>query len=220
MSSFTVSPDLRLHTWEMGELIFFLTPFLDILGSAGNLVHKCPRCRLFFGTVGEMNKHRVASHHNVFECKICDKLFFSRSKLWQHNQFTHRNDKTLHKRKKSRNSAGMQKCSFCDDMFNTLSELQEHNDARHANEFHECNLCGLSFKRILVHMRGHAKKKPFACEYCGRQFLYRLSLVKHLSVHTGVKPYECGTCKEKFVNPTDHQRHECTQATSCDYSLS
>lgn len=220
MSSFTVSSVFRLHTREMRVRIMFLTPLFNVLGPARNLVHKCPRCRLFFATVGEMNKHRIASHQNVFECKICGRIFSSRSELWQHNRFAHRNDEALGESKKNRNSAGMQKCSFCDDMFNTLSELQEHNDARHANEFHECKLCGLSFKRIWVHMRSHAKKKPFACEYCGRQFLYRLSLVKHLSVHTGVKPYECGTCKEKFVNPTDHQRHECTQATSCDYSLS
>lgn len=167
-----------------------------------------------------MNEHRIAAHQNLFECKICEKTFSTRSVLWQHNRLTHQNDKGLHGIKRSRNSGKMQKCSFCDEIFNTLSELHEHNDAYHANEFHECRLCGSSYKRIWVHMRSHAKKKPFTCEYCDRQFKYRLSLVKHLSVHTGVKPYKCGSCKEKFVNSTDHQRHQCAQPTSCDYSVS
>lgn len=166
-----------------------------------------------------MNEHRITNHQTVFGCKTCDETFSSRSKLWQHNR-THRKDKTLDEIERGRKRGKTQKCSFCDGMFNTLSELHEHSDACHANEFQECKLCGLSYKRMWWHMRSHAKKKPFTCEYCKRQFLYRLSLVKHLSVHTGIKPYECASCKEKFVNSTDHQRHQCIQPETGDYSLS
>lgn len=88
---------IKLH----GEFIFrvkikcfgdaFLT-FVRHSGSAGNLIHKCTRCRLFFSTVAEMNTHRINTHQVTLECKKCEKSFTSRSGLWQHNRSAHKKE--------------------------------------------------------------------------------------------------------------------------------
>lgn len=102
------------------------------------------------------------------------------------------------------------KCSYCAELFNTKRELYEHNEAHHATEYHKCNLCGLNYKRIWVHMRRHSNRKSYTCEYCDRKFFYRQSMAKHLSIHTGVMPYECVSCKESFLNSIERRLHRCS----------
>lgn len=74
-----------------------------------------------------------------------------------------------------------------------------------------CDYCGKSFKRkgtLVIHLRTHTNEKPYACSYCPRRFPQTSSLKDHIRArHTLEKPYFCHMCGKPFSSRTNFRVH-------------
>ena len=53
---------------------------------------------------------------------------------------------------------------------------------------YDCNICGRTFNRsnnLKRHIRGHAKEKPFQCDFCEKAFADKWYWTQHRRMHTG-----------------------------------
>ena len=56
-------------------------------------------------------------------------------------------------------------------------------------------------------MNTHTQQRPFRCNDCGKDFMYRGSLYKHKRLHTGERPYTCGICERRFTHASQLFEH-------------
>ncbi|XP_035958675.1 zinc finger and BTB domain-containing protein 38 [Halichoerus grypus] len=54
----------------------------------------------------------------------------------------------------------------------------------------------------------HLTARPYACEFCAKQFQSPSTLKMHMRCHTGEKPYQCKTCGRCFSVQGNLQKHE------------
>lgn len=54
----------------------------------------------------------------------------------------------------------------------------------------------------------HLTARPYACEFCAKQFQNPSTLKMHMRCHTGEKPYPCKTCGRCFSVQGNLQKHE------------
>lgn len=115
-----------------------------------------------------------------------------------------------------------------------------------ANSF-DCNVCDKSFRGVLVnkivyvfvhillfikarwelnkHVKNHTENKPFSCDICGKDFLYKSHLLKHNQSHatpetseeSTKKPYSCYICHKDFVESKSLKRHMLVQHSISKY---
>ncbi|KAM6444444.1 LOW QUALITY PROTEIN: zinc finger protein 770 [Rhynochetos jubatus] len=57
---------------------------------------------------------------------------------------------------------------------------------------------------------GIAKKKPYICDICYKQFETPSKLARHYLIHTGQKPFECHVCHKTFRQLVHLERHQLT----------
>ncbi|XP_010158554.1 PREDICTED: zinc finger protein 770 [Eurypyga helias] len=57
---------------------------------------------------------------------------------------------------------------------------------------------------------GIAKKKPYICDICYKQFETPSKLARHYLIHTGQKPFECYVCHKTFRQLVHLERHQLT----------
>ncbi|XP_053518299.1 zinc finger protein 449-like [Artibeus jamaicensis] len=53
----------------------------------------------------------------------------------------------------------------------------------------------------------HAKKSPYQCIHCGKEFVSSKVLNGHLKIHVGDLPHECLECGKRFLRKSNLQRH-------------
>lgn len=103
------------------------------------------------------------------------------------------------------------KCDKCEFQFRQWGDLKYHIISRHSDvKAHMCEFCGKSFSRrysLVVHRRIHTREKNYACQYCDKTFRASSYLLSHIKVHTGERPYECSICEKKFRVSGDLKRH-------------
>lgn len=99
-------------------------------------------------------------------------------------------------------------CKHCNKRFSSMQMLNAHtNQFVSATEpsQHICSVigCGRKFEadcllqRHLINKHSVEKRK-FACEICGKRYVYQFTLKQHLDSHTGNKPYKCDVCDKSF----------------------
>ncbi|KLO07538.1 hypothetical protein SCHPADRAFT_945187 [Schizopora paradoxa] len=75
----------------------------------------------------------------------------------------------------------------------------------------DTDICGYTAKRHLVkrHIETrHLQFKDHKCEYCGKAFPQRVSLMIHVNRHTGEKPHKCRyDCDKTFSDPARRHKH-------------
>ncbi|XP_073453286.1 uncharacterized protein [Aquarana catesbeiana] len=71
--------------------------------------------------------------------------------------------------------------------------------------------CGkdFSYKLDLVrHRKFHSGEKRFLCSECGKRFGLKSALMRHQMIHTGEKPFACTMCGKRFNQHSHYIRHQ------------
>ncbi|CAM2101718.1 unnamed protein product [Caretta caretta] len=64
-----------------------------------------------------------------------------------------------------------------------------------------CGDCGKNFcwrLDLIRHQRTHTGEKPYNCPDCERSFRRSSTLIEHQRIHSGEKPYKCPDCEKSF----------------------
>ena len=160
-----------------------------------------------------------------YECNVCHRRFFLKSKLEEHllnshksprpyscevcgKKFTHKNYVTLHMRVHTGEKP--YKCTLCDRSYSHKTSFTIHMRIHKGERPYECTVCGKKCydkSGLTSHMRSHTKETPYQCECCGRKFTHSKSLLVHRRNHTGEKPYVCPHCGRAFRHWHKHKIH-------------
>ena len=85
------------------------------------------------------------------------------------------------------------RCTPCGKILKSKKYLKRHVNMVCGNTTknkptYDCNICGRTFNRsnnLKRHLRGHAKEKPFQCDFCEKAFADKWYWTQHRRMHTG-----------------------------------
>ncbi|XP_065663265.1 zinc finger protein 484 isoform X1 [Hydra vulgaris] len=113
-------------------------------------------------------------------CKICKKVFPTKSTLYKHLRGHPSDEKPF-------------KCSECGQGFTLSSNLRQHRIIHRGYKPFQCEYCGKKFMRSNVykqHRRIHTGEQMHKCSLCPSEFLQRYALVKHMKKSHNIESIE------------------------------
>ena len=170
---------------------------------------KCPICGEVFQKRFQVKQHMAETHgaDKVFHCEICGENFKTEHIYKQHCQKMHENpERKLYKceycemtfdkmslliKHKHSEHPKPYKCEQCGAEFKRKQGLTEHmkrHSPKEERKVFVCPIegCGKSFTRknnLKTHMASiHGGVLPYACDICGKDFLYPSQLAKHKEI--------------------------------------
>lgn len=130
-------------------------------------------------------------------CTNCNRIFNSCNALKYHNR-THLGFRP-------------HKCDICNKSFFAISALKTHIRTHTGDKPFECIHCDRKFRQwgdLKYHIVSiHSNEKNHQCEFCGKAFSRKYSLVVHLRIHTSERNYKCEFCTKSFRASTYLQNH-------------
>ncbi|XP_074545367.1 uncharacterized protein LOC141804680 isoform X2 [Halichoeres trimaculatus] len=178
------------------------------------------------------SKHKT----RTFKCSMCEVNFSKIELLKRHYSELHdvrspypctmckRAFLTLYELVRHQQNKLLFLCPTCKKGFSNIGELKRHEKIHTANSNItpcSCETCGRNFKfrvNLIRHQRRHRERPPSVCSYCGKEFSTKDGLKAHMVRHTD--GYPCPVCGKKFYQKaylTYHlKRHTGQEKYLCD----
>ncbi|XP_050419627.1 oocyte zinc finger protein XlCOF26-like [Adelges cooleyi] len=157
----------------------------------------CPQCNKVFKIQSHLDYH-VLTHSGIrpYKCTNCDKCFFTKSKMIEH-QVVH--------------SVRSHFCALCSKGFKRKRSLEVHMESHVIEKPFQCTTCLRFFKNKQClkkhHIRKHSGTKAYSCDVCNRKFSLKDALVSHEKTHTCSTQFACYLCNQRFREKRYLQRH-------------
>lgn len=115
-----------------------------------------------------------------------------------------------------------------DESATEMEESKTKDDHKTNKGRHTCNICGKRVVNLKPHMDTHVeienRRKPYHCEYCGKEYLQRAQFDGHVNKeHTGLKPFKCdfNGCNKTFHGRPSLRMHKIQHTAerrfNCEY---
>jgi uncharacterized C2H2 Zn-finger protein len=133
-------------------------------------------------------------------CEECNSTFQSINDLFEHQKTQHSNDSYV---------------NCCSTKLTKLPRLIWHFVKHIQPEAFKCPTCDYTVSRpkfLEFHMQTHSDKKPFSCDHCDKQFIWKGALKSHLFnnhlQNSEKKSYMCVICFRQYATPGSLASHK------------